>query len=258
MVNDAGPAGKPAKRAALSKREKDGESSSRKQLMEAEVLEHATRLFAQRGFAGTSLQDVANSMGLKRPALYYYFKSKDDLLDRLILEATVGPARKLEEIAARNDLDVVARLHASAHWIVEWTGTHTERFLLLVKSEADLSSASAKTFTEGRRRVLEAVKTIIDEGIDSGDFRPVDSRVAAFGVWGTCIWTAWWYQPNGAVSLTAIANQLADMAVSALQRPEHRGLTVLSPQDALTSLRENLDHLEGMLISGQAPGPRRY
>ena len=247
MATDAGPPSTPPKRAAQAQADRTAENSSRKQLMEAEVLEHATRLFAERGFAGTSLQDVANSMGLKRPALYYYFKSKDDLLDRLILDATVGPALKLEEIAARDDLDVVERLHACAHWIVSWTGTHTDRFLLLVKSEADLSPASAKTFNEGRRRVLESVKTLIDEGIESGDFRPMDSRVAAFGVWGTCIWTAWWYQQDGAVSLKAIADQLADMAVAGLQRADRRGVTALSPQHAIASMREDLDRLEGML-----------
>ena len=247
MATDAGPPSTPPKRAAQAQADRTAENSSRKQLMEAEVLEHATRLFAERGFAGTSLQDVATSMGLKRPALYYYFKSKDDLLDRLILDATVGPALKLEEIAARDDLDVVERLHACAHWIVSWTGTHTDRFLLLVKSEADLSPASAKTFNEGRRRVLESVKTLIDEGIESGDFRPMDSRVAAFGVWGTCIWTAWWYQQDGAVSLKTIADQLADMAVAGLQRADRRGVTALSPQHALASMREDLDRLEAML-----------
>ena len=54
---------------------------TRRELVENEMYEHAIRLFAERGFAGTSLQDIADAMGVTRPALYYYVKSKDELPD---------------------------------------------------------------------------------------------------------------------------------------------------------------------------------
>lgn len=221
--------------------------SRRKQLMENEVLEQATRLFAERGFNGTSLQDVADAMGLKRPALYYYFRSKDELLDRLIVEATSGPANDLNKIAARSDLDVAARLHAAARHIIIWVTSNRDRFLLLVKSESDLSPASAKKFNEGRRAALDAVRSIIAEGIDAGQFRPVDPRVAAFGVWGICNWVAWWYQPDGETPLDAVADQLAEMAVAGLQRAERRESAVVSPRSVLAALRKQLDQLEQAL-----------
>jgi AcrR family transcriptional regulator len=215
--------------------------------MENEVLEHATRLFAEKGFAGTSLQDVAESMGLKRPALYYYFKSKDDLLDRLIADATSGPAQQLKAIAERSDLNATQRLHAIAHASVRWIVTHTDRFLLLVKSESELSPASAKRFNAGRRDAAEIVKSVIEDGIESGEFRPVNSRVAAFGVFGICNWAAWWYQPNGPESIDSIADQLADMVVAGLRRPGSRGLNPLNPRSAVAALREDLDRLEQAL-----------
>ena len=211
------------------------------------MLEHATRLFAEKGFAGTSLQDVAESMGLKRPALYYYFKSKDDLLDRLIADATTGPALELKVIAERADLDATQRLHAIARSSVAWIVTHTDRFLLLVKSESELSPANLKKFNAGRRDAVDIVRAVIDDGIKSGQFRPVDSRVATFGVFGICNWVAWWYQPGGRESVESIADQLADMVVAGLQRPEQRGQNVLNPRSAVAALRENLDRLEQAL-----------
>lgn len=230
--------------------EADGASanSPRKQLMENEVLEHATRLFAERGFAGTSLQDVANAMGLKRPALYYYFKSKEALLDRLIVEATSSPARDLREIGAKKDLDAAARLHAMAYRIVEWVATHTDRFLLLVKSESDLSAASTHKFNEGRREAYDAVKAVIEEGVGTGQFRPVDPQIAVFGVFGICNWVAWWYQPDGAVPLESVAEQIATMAVAGVQRRSPRaGGRSVSPRAAIATLRENIDQLEQAL-----------
>src|SRR6266478_2520132 len=69
----------------------------RRDLMESQIMEEATRLFADRGFAGTSLQDIAVATGLTRPALYHYFGSKEDLLSRLVSELTEGPADELGE-----------------------------------------------------------------------------------------------------------------------------------------------------------------
>lgn len=210
-------------------------------------------MFAERGFAGTSLQDVAAAAGLKRPALYYYVKSKEDLLDKLIVEATSGPAQNLIVIGARKEVDPAERLHAMAYWIVEWVATHSDRFLLLIKSEADLSPASAQKFTEGRRVALDAVIGVINEGIESGAFRRVDARVAAFGVWGLCNWTAWWYRPDGPLSLQSIAQELADMAVESLRRPQRRNRKALSVPSAVAALREGLERLDEALLDERRP-----
>src|SRR5213079_854717 len=60
-----------------------GATTARRELVENEIYEIAIRLFAERGFAGTSLQDIADALGITRPALYYYVKSKDELLAKL-------------------------------------------------------------------------------------------------------------------------------------------------------------------------------
>ena len=180
-------------------------------------------------------------------------KSKEDLLDKLIVEATSGPAQKLMELGARTDLDPAARLHAMARWIIEWVVAHSDRFMLLIKSEADLSPASAKKFTEGRRTALDAVVRVIEEGIATGVFRRTDSRVAAFGVWGQCNWVAWWYRPDGPQSLTTISEELADMAVDGLRRPQRRTQRSLSVPSAVAALRQDLDRLDEAIAQQRRP-----
>ena len=81
-------------------RKRGAASTARRELVENELYEHATRLFAERGFAGTSLQDIADALGITRPALYYYVKSKDELLAKLVTEVTQGPLDELQKIAA--------------------------------------------------------------------------------------------------------------------------------------------------------------
>ena len=195
--------------------------TARRELVENELYEHATRLFAERGFAGTSLQDIAEAMGITRPALYYYVKSKDELLAKLAADVAGGSAAQITEVAARPGLDAVGKIREIARLNVVRVATQPERFRLLIRSEAHLPPELSRAYDTSRRAVLKAVTGVIEDGIRAGRFRPVDARVAALGVIGMCNWVAWWFRP-GRDSIDAVAGQLADMAVAAVQRADHR------------------------------------
>ena len=137
-------------------------------------MEEATRLFADRGFAGTSLQDIADATGLTRPALYHYFGSKEDLLSRLVSELTEGPADELGEIRRREGATATERLRAMALAVAWRQASQPARFRLLVRSEAELPEALSKVYDQGRRRVLKEFSSVIGEGVRLGQFRPVD------------------------------------------------------------------------------------
>lgn len=222
-------------------------STTRRELVENELYEHATRLFAERGFAGTSLQDIADALGITRPALYYYVKSKDELLAKLVTEVTDGPLNELTELAARSELDPVAKLRGVVEVIVRRRTAQPERFRLLIRSEAELPAELTAAYDESRRAVLKTVAAVIEDGVRAGRFRPVDSRVAALGVLGMCNWVAWWFHPGGRAGAEAVVEQLADMAVGALQRADQHVVDGDGPAAALKMLRQDLDHLERVL-----------
>jgi AcrR family transcriptional regulator len=229
-------------------------------LVENEIYEHAIRLFAERGFAGTSLQDIADATGITRPALYYYVTSKNELLARLAADIAGGSATQIAELAARPDLDALGKLREIARLNVVRMATQAERFLLLIRSEADLPPELSAAYDASRRAVLKAVTGVIEDGIHAGQFRPVDARVAALAVIGMSNWVACWFQPDRD-NAGAIADQQADMAVAAMQRADCRTADGEGAAAALKMLRQDLGHLERMLdLSAPQPiprGPRR-
>ena len=223
-----------------------GATTARRELVENEIYEHAIRLFAERGFAGTSLQDIADALGITRPALYYYVKSKDELLAKLAADVAGGSAAQITELAARPDLDAAGKLREIARLTVVRQATQPERFRLVIRSEAELPAELSAAYDASRRAVLETVTGVIEEGIRAGRFRPVDARVAALGVIGMCNWVAWWFRP-GRDSADAVADQLADMAIGAVQQADHRTPGGEGPAAALKLLRQDLDYLERIL-----------
>jgi AcrR family transcriptional regulator len=234
---------------ANSRRTGSAQGTVRRELVENEMLEQATRLFAERGFAGTSLQDVADAVGITRPALYYYVKSKDDLLAKLVTEVTEAPAADLGELASRADLDPAEKLRAVARLIVLRRAAQPERFRLLIRSEASLPPDLARAYDASRKAVLRTVSEVIEQGVVGGQFRPVDSSVAALAVLGMCNWVAWWFHPGGRHGADAVANQLADMALAAVQRADSQALREAGPAAAIAKLRQDLDHLERIIVT---------
>lgn len=225
----------------------DGRTNVRRGLVEQEIYDHATRLFAERGFAGTSFQDIADAVGLTRPALYHYVRSKDELLAKLVAEITEDSAVSMRAIARRADLDAAEKVRAITLEAVRRQAEHATRFQLLIRSEADLPEDIALKHDGGRRAVLKALAGVIEAGVADGVFRPVDARVAALGLLGMNNWVAWWYHPGGRNDLDQICEQLAEMAVASLVDPAGRGPDSAGPQGLLRQVRQDLDRLQSLI-----------
>src|SRR6476646_8925471 len=90
----------------------DGMRGARWGLVENQILTEATRLFAERGFAATSLRDIADAAGMTRPALYHYFANKEAMLARLVSDLTLAPAAELSELGRLPGMRAAERLHA--------------------------------------------------------------------------------------------------------------------------------------------------
>lgn len=231
--------------------------SPKKELLRRTVLEAAARLFAERGFGGTNLQDIASELGISRPALYYYFKSKEDILASLVDEVTVFSGQQSTRLAERTDFNPGDTLRTMVFSHAMWLLEHTVEFRVVDRTENDLPLSVRKSHDRAKRSLLDNFTRTIERGIELGHFRPVDPQIAAFGMIGMCSWTAWWFKADGRMTAEQIAGAIADMAVSAVKRGDGKRPKEFALADVISMLRDDLSHLERLVAELPAAKSRQ-
>jgi AcrR family transcriptional regulator len=238
----------PAKKPAAEANGADGAPASgrgglRRRLVEREILERAAELFAQRGFAGTTVQDIADALGMSRPALYYYVKSKEVILEQLVENLSINDAKVLESIRRRRSGDPEDKLREMAQHLATNASSNPYQTQILAQSKHHLPAEIAELDREAERSIVLSLIWVLEQGMRRGQFRSLDPRTAALAIVGMCLWTAWWVQDSASEALTA---QVADQAVASVIAVDgNRELD--APADLLRAARANLDRLQATL-----------
>jgi AcrR family transcriptional regulator len=184
---------------------------------EQQIIDHARKLFSRGGFRETSLQDVADQLGLTRPAFYYYFKSKDELLWRLIgnlgdeviemakpiVESPEPPATKLGKLMATH---------------VRTFLNNADAFNIYIAERHLLGKVRHRRMRKNERAYVDLAAGVIAEGQRAGDFRDGDPRLLTLLVLGLANSVLRWYRPNGPAGIDTIATTVSELAVSGLRR----------------------------------------
>jgi len=182
-----------------------------------EVLRAAARTFNRLGFHIATLDDVAADLGVTKPALYYYAKSKDELLSacgQLAIEALEGA---LEE-SARLELNASERLSRFFVLYADIICGDFGRCLALTEPR-DLAPRSRKASIASRRSLNLAVRELITDGVRDGSIRPLDERALSMALFDTFNGLARWYNKRGAMPLSAIVEQHLAIFIKGITPP---------------------------------------
>jgi AcrR family transcriptional regulator len=161
------------------------------------------------------MQDIANQLGLVKGNLYYYFKSKEDLIYYAHVKCVRTSLQALERArAAEGPAATRLRTLMVEHILALTEGPYGAIFL---RDMETLTPARRRKYVALRDRFERGVRELIEAGIARGEFPPQDVRVAGFAILGAINWIPKWYRADGESSAQAIAERFADMFMAALQ-----------------------------------------
>jgi AcrR family transcriptional regulator len=183
----------------------------------AELVRAAARLFSARGYHGTSMQDLADELGLLRGSLYAHIGSKEELLFEVVDE---GADRFLERgrQALRSPGHAAERLRAFLTGHIETAIEHIDAATVFLNEWRYLSPDLRLVIKSKRDTYEEMVRAIIAGGVATGEFRrDADVRFAGLLTLSAANWVYEWYRPGGPLNAHDIAERFGELIVRGLE-----------------------------------------
>jgi AcrR family transcriptional regulator len=179
-----------------------------------EILHAALRAFRENGYHSTTLEDIAEQLGVRKTALYHYFPDKESILYECHRESLAEIERIIAE--AQGCCDTAGQ--RLAHLIREHVRVMTETLegSPLAFEVPALSPDRRGEIVAARDKYENELRGLIVQGIEDGEFREVDPKIAVFAILGAINWIARWYRPEGAVHAAELGSRFADYLIGGL------------------------------------------
>lgn len=181
------------------------------------VLAGAVTVFNERGFDGTSMEDLAQRLGISKSAIYHHVRSKDALLGLALDHALIGLEEAVEQVQAVQAPAIdrlEALLRASVHVLVERLPYVT----LLLRLRGN--TAVEHEALERRRAIDSLAAELVTEAIANGDLRPgLDPLLAARLLFGMVNSMTEWFKPDSRFDAMTLAADVAGVALDGMRSP---------------------------------------
>jgi AcrR family transcriptional regulator len=182
-----------------------------KNLKKTEEVENAVAsLFAHRGYHATSMRDIARELGMNQSSLYYYFKSKEGILFKLMNDAMDAALQTLEAICV-STLSPEEKLNKILGFHTWYYAGEQEREILLLNEMNSLSEDSRHILIRKQKRYVKLIKTILEDLAEEHKMKEIHPTVAAFAFFGMVHYTVKWYHKDGRIGLEELAKLFVEI-----------------------------------------------
>lgn len=190
----------------------DKRSASVPSVTRADVFDAALTLFAERGYHGTSLKQVAEKLNIRTPSLYNHMESKSSLLREIVLgtlDRVVADFDRVAEVdEPRERLRAATEVYALHH------ATHPREALVVNQDSSSLDEPERTSAQQIRRDHERAFRQIIIDGQEAGVFVVETPKLASFAIREMCVSIARWFHEGGELTAEEVARQYSEYALS--------------------------------------------
>jgi AcrR family transcriptional regulator len=173
-------------------------------------------LFAEKGFTGTSVQEIVDAAGVTKGGMYHYVRSKEDLLFGIYDEVLQMQRGRLDKYADQGG-PVAVRLRLAAADVVLTAMETVQSATVFYRSLHHLSEEKQRAVRGERRRYHERFQSLVVEGQRDGSFRrEIDADLVVDYFFGAVHHLPMWWSPDGRLDGEEIAKQFADLLLASL------------------------------------------
>jgi len=181
-----------------------------------EIMKSAARAFRRLGYHGATVEQIAAALGMKKGNLYYYFRSKEEILyacHQYSLDRLLRLLEQIDKSGMVADEKLRRLIRAIVHTILdELHGT------ALLLDLGPLSPAHLRAAIAERDRFDRGMRRVIEEGLATGTFAAgTNAKLLSFAILGALNWIPRWFNPSGPATSDEIAERFADYLLAGLR-----------------------------------------
>jgi AcrR family transcriptional regulator len=185
-----------------------------------QIRQKAQILFRERGYAATSMRDLAETMGMEAASLYNHISSKEEILQQICFGMAEAFFAAIESVA---ELEVPAKekLRTAINAHLRVIAANADASAVFLHEWRHIGEPFLSDFKIMRRRYEGIFRAIIEEGIASGEFRIMDADLAARTILSATNWTYESYKSSksaAADSTASVAEQLTDLLMAGITK----------------------------------------
>jgi TetR/AcrR family transcriptional regulator, cholesterol catabolism regulator len=184
-----------------------------------EIYRTAAEIILRKGYDATSVNDIANALGMTKAGLYHYIHGKKELLFDIMNygmeeldREVVTPAQHMADAQARLQFIIVNH----AQLVTRGQGAVT----ILVDEISALTPAQHRKITRHKRFYFDFVRDTLNQLKAEGKLLDVDTTVATFTLLGMILWPSRWFRLDGALTSEQVGQEILKVAVQGLLRPD--------------------------------------
>jgi TetR/AcrR family transcriptional regulator, cholesterol catabolism regulator len=182
------------------------------------IIDTSARVFARRGYHATGITELCRANDLGKGAFYHYIGSKEELLaaihDRVMDEVMLGADRVVRAGGSPS-----AQLTMLGDELLDVIARYPDHVWVFLHEFPALTDERAEQFRGRRREYERRVETILQAGIDSGEFRDINPRLTALAWLGMHNYTYLWLKAGGPLSARDVAKRFADIFIRGIVKP---------------------------------------
>ena len=175
-----------------------------------EIITVSAGLFSKKDYRGTTLADIATELHVTQAALYFYIKSKHDILYAICKTALNQYDEGIEEII-NTDKRPEEKLRDIIFFSVNLFSKSGDIITVYLSEENELPPAQRRYMRKKRKEIEERIRGLLYEAVEQGTFREMDVPMTTRAIYGMCNWLANWYRTDGEYSADEIAQIFVDL-----------------------------------------------
>lgn len=187
------------------------------------IYEQAAQLFKEKGYKAASMRELAQRVGLKVSSLYSHIGSKEELLQKICFDNAALFTEGMSAIE-KTDKTVTEKIEAIIALHVDIAVQNPSSVTVFSNEWKHLSTDLSQPlnlhrFLDMRKDYEQRFRTIIQQGIDSGTLKNIDSEVALFTIITSVRWLHYWYKPSRRLDAKQLIHQISSVLLNGLKNP---------------------------------------